>query len=96
MRAFPDSARVAVVNEARFEERFHHGHHGLVHKPVTHARLVYEALFRIMVRKRLVRPVDVPACEQILVEREDVVFQVPLEYYDILLSALPSAEFYPE
>ena len=95
MRALSVTTGVAVVDERPFEDGQQDAVYCVVHKTVAHRRLVDHAMLGVVDVELVVRTMTIRSVGELLVEREDVVFEVTLECHDVLTVALAATELMP-
>ena len=83
------------MNESAVEQRLDDVHDRLVYHTVFHNRLVNRSLLWIVNREWFIRAVAIRTRNQLFVDFKKVVFQVALEYHDVIPRAFAGAEKLP-
>ena len=95
MCPFSNPTGIAVIDERAVKQRIQHPIYGMMHESVTNGCFVDDAMFRIEDMESMIGTMAVSPRDQFLMERKDVVFQVPLKLLHVLPSPLPAPEFTP-
>ena len=95
MRPLPVPARIRIAYECAVEKRIELAIQRMMEQPITHARLMDIARFRITDSKMFIAAMLVLARNEIVMESDNVVHQMSREFLHIFSVAFPLYEFFP-
>jgi hypothetical protein len=70
MRPFADAAGIGIEDEGRLEEQSRHSIDRMMHDPVTHGRLMNDAMLWIKNVEALIRAVTIRAHDKLFMKRK--------------------------